>query len=111
MADVDCFASRGFNTNTYLLFFLSGLAAGILGWRVAQQQPAYRQPWDADSISVLAIALGVLYHLKVATGWWTREAIVQQILFAGEFLAPAAFVLAALTFLRTNRAAGNAAMV
>lgn len=85
-AGVDCFATQGLHGYTYLLFALSGAVAGACIYWVGEN-PVFA------ALGVLGVVLGVLYHLKIAEGWWTGRVVVQQILFLGEFLAPAVFAL------------------
>jgi len=87
LAGVDCFAMRGLTLLTYLLFGASGAVAGALISRIGRDRQGHEGP------CILGIILGVLYHLKVAQGWWSGRAGVQQILFLGEFFAPTVFAL------------------
>lgn len=85
---VHAFAIRDLHDHTYLLFLLSG---GLAGGLLAQQEPAGSL---RRVLGILGIALGVLYHLKVAEGWMSMRPIVRPLLFAGEFIAPALFAYA-----------------
>lgn len=85
---VDAFAIRHFHDYSYLLFLLSGGVAGVL---LARHEGIGR---IQRLLCVLGISLGVLYHLKVASGWMSMRPTVRPFLFAGEFIAPAVFAYA-----------------
>jgi len=85
LTGVDCFAMRNLTNATYVLFGLSGCVAGLLIASLYRLQIRHT--------GIVGIIIGVLYHLKVASGWWTARLPARQILFLGEFLAPALFVL------------------
>jgi hypothetical protein len=84
LAGVNCFATLHLTNVTYLLFALSGCAAGCV--------IALLQKLKIKHSGIIAIALGVLYHFKVASGWCTTQIPARLVLFAGEFLAPALFI-------------------
>ena len=84
-ANIDCFASQGLTDTTYLLIGLSGCAAGLL-------MSTFFRTW-IKAISLPGIAIGVLYHLTIASDWITTAFPSRQLLGLGEFLAPMFFVI------------------
>lgn len=84
LANIDCFATQGLTDTTYLLFGLSGCAAGLL-------MSTFLRTW-IKVISLLGITIGVLYHLTIASEWITSAFPSKQLLGLGEFLAPLFFV-------------------
>lgn len=85
---VDAFAIRHLHDYTYLLFLLSG---GVAGGLLARPEPTGGLQ---RVLCILGIALGVLYHLKVASGWMSMRPVVRPFLFVGEFISPALFAYA-----------------
>jgi hypothetical protein len=82
---VDCFDRLGLDGVSYVLFAISGALAGrfIAAWDV---RPHFR--W----LPLLGIVLGVLYHFKLAQGFWTAWPSVNgTMLFVAEFLAPTVY--------------------
>jgi len=90
LAGVDCFAIRHLHDYTYILFALSGAVAGFV---VALLDDG---SYWVRPVGILAITLGVLYHLKIAQGWWSARPVVAIPLFIGEFLATTVFCIALL---------------
>jgi len=84
---VDCFAIQTLQPHTYVLFALSGAFAGLT-LTVFKKGRVW-----THIIGILGIICGVLYHLKVAQGWWSVRPSVAGSLFVGEFLAPSLFAV------------------
>ena len=93
IAGVDCFALRDLQLYTYVLFAFSGAFAGLILTLFKKGNL-----WT-HLIGILGITCGVLYHLKVAQGWWSARPLVAIPLFVGEFLAPSFFAVGLLWFL------------
>ena len=87
LADVDCFASLNLGIHTYFLFALSGAFAGFI-LTLSKKQSRW-----IHVTGIMGIASGVLYHLKIAQGWWSAQLLVAVPLFVGEFLAPTFFLI------------------
>lgn len=94
VSGVDCFAMRDMTPLSYGLFALSGAAAG---YAIGLREP---QGHLSPVAGLAGIAVGVLYHLKVASGWWSAEVFKALPLGFGEFLAPAAFAVGCMVLVR-----------
>lgn len=89
------FAMRSPSNMIYLYFLISGAVAGFV---VAPRARHFRSTTVAG---MLGIALGTLYHLKLASGWWTRPWHTKVVLLGLEFFGPALFGLVAVLVART----------
>ena len=83
---------------TSIVFLPSGAIAGLAVARLRQDH------WRMIG-AIIGIAIGVLYHLQLAQGWMSVEAVEGTMLFLMEFLGPTVFaVLTMLWFGLCRRA-------
>jgi hypothetical protein len=82
---VDCFDRQGLDGVSYALFAVSGAVAGRF---IARRAVSHH----LRTLPLLGVALGVLYHFKLAEGFWSAWPSVKgTMLFVAEFFAPSVY--------------------